>query len=94
VGWPFLINHRKETKHMKLIILSALMLFMAADANAGLFDNGEKDRRIQAEQQLQQERGSAGGWMIVAGIMGVGGISLFVIGTALGSRIIRRHGKQ
>ena len=77
-----------------IITIAAAMLVLAADANAGIFDNGEKERRIQAEQQLQQERGATGGWIIVAGVLGIGAVVLFTIGCALGSKILRDHGKR
>ena len=77
-----------------IIITSAALLMLAADANAGIFDNGEKERRIQVEQQLQQERGATGGWIIVAGVLGIGAVVLFTIGCALGSKILRDHGKR
>ncbi len=69
---------------MNRIIL--LVLLIAAQAHAGLFDNGEKQRQ-QYEQQIQHERQATGGWQIVAGILGLGSIILFGIGAAIGSKI-------
>ena len=77
-----------------IITLSAVMLMLAADANAGIFDHGERERRIQVEQELQQERGATGGWIIVTGVLGIGAVVLFTIGCALGSKILRDHGKR
>jgi len=75
---------------MKYILI--LVLLMAAQAHAGLFDNGEQQR--QYEQQIQNERQNTGGWMVVAGILGVGGIILFGVGTAIGSACRRKEVKK
>jgi hypothetical protein len=73
-----------------------LLLILAAHANAGWFDHGEKaerERRIAAEQELEQERHAEGGWVIVAGIMALGAVTLFVVGCAMGSKT-RRDAKK
>ena len=74
-----------------------LLLILAANANAGWFDGAEKaerDRRIAAEQQLQQQRQANGGLGILVGVMAVGAVSLFTIGTALGSKARRDANKS
>jgi len=70
-----------------------LLITAATQANAW-FDNPEKERRVQAEQQLQEQRQSTGGWQIVAGVMAIGAITLFTIGTALGSKLRRDANKS
>jgi len=69
---------------MKLILI--LVLLIAAQTHASLFDNGDKQRQ-QYEQQLASERKATGAWQIGAGILAIGGIALFGIGTAIGSKI-------
>lgn len=70
---------------MKRITL--LVLLMAAQAHAGLFNRQEDDRVIREyQQQLDRERHSTGGWQIVAGIVGLSAIVLFGVGTAIGSK--------
>lgn len=79
---------------MKIIVLITLLL-SAAPVRSGWFDNKDKEQQQQIEQyqhELAGERSSAGGWEILAGVLAVGAIILFIIGTALGS-IIRRHEK-
>jgi hypothetical protein len=74
-----------------------LLLILAAHAYGGWFDQGEKaerDRRIAAEQQLEQQRQANGGLVIAAGIMAVGAVTLFIIGTALGSKARRDANKS
>jgi uncharacterized membrane protein len=75
---------------MKNIILAVIL--MTGTLTAGLFDNGEEERRIQAEQQLRAERESNSGMGIVIIILAVGCVTLLTVGTAIGSRV-RRHAK-
>ena len=75
---------------MKLITL--LILMLAMHASAGWLNND--DQRIQdLNQQVITERQSTGSWQIVAGVLGIGAVVLFTIGTALGSKT-RRDGKR
>ncbi len=70
---------------MKRITL--LVLLLAAQAHAGLFNRQEDDRWIREyQQQLEHERHSSGGWQVIAGIFGLGAIILFGLGTAIGSK--------
>lgn len=69
---------------MKRIIL--LVLLLAAQTHAGLFDNGDKERLRETQQQLNQQRQATGGWQIIAVVFGVGAIILFGVGTAIGSK--------
>ena len=73
---------------MKILIL---MLLMAAQANAGWFSDDDQ-RYAQYEQQLASERQSSGDWQIIAGVFCIGGVVLFTIGTALGSKTKRDNG--
>ena len=76
---------------MKIIIL---VLLMAAQAYAGWFNHDDyKDRWQQSEQQLVTERQSKGDWEIIAGVLAIGTVILFTVGTALGSKI-RRDAKK
>jgi hypothetical protein len=79
---------------MKKLIL---LLILAANAHGGWFDSGEKaerDRRIAAEQQLEQERRASGGLVIVASGLAIGCVILFTIGAALGSKTRRDANKS
>ena len=67
-----------------LIVLASLLLCGACDRSS------EKERRIEIERQLQQQRRETGGWQIVTGVLAVGCVVLLTIGTAIGSKI-RRH---
>jgi hypothetical protein len=77
---------------MKTIIL--MLLILTAPVHAGWFENKEDKQRIQqTEQQLAQQRQTTGTWQLIAGVFAVGGVVLFTVGTALGSKIRReaRH---
>lgn len=76
-------------KKITLIVLACL-LQGSAGVHAGWFGSTEKERRIEIEQQLQQQRRETGGWQIVTGVLAVGCVVLLTIGTAIGSKI-RRH---
>jgi predicted molibdopterin-dependent oxidoreductase YjgC len=69
---------------MKLILI--LVLLMAAQTHAGLFDNDEQRIR-EYEQQLNTQRESTGDWMVIAGILAIGGIVLFGVGAAIGAKV-------
>jgi cell division protein FtsW (lipid II flippase) len=69
---------------MKLILI--LVLLMAAQTHAGLFDNDEQRIR-EYQQQLDQQRQSSGSWQVVAGILAIGGIVLFGVGAAIGAKV-------
>jgi Ca2+/H+ antiporter len=75
---------------MKLILI--LVLLMAAQTHAGLFDNDEQRIR-EYQQQLDQQRQSSGSWQVIAGILAIGGVILLTVGTALGSKT-RRDGNK
>ena len=72
-------------KKITLIALACLLLSGACNHSGS-----EKERRIEAEQQLQQQRNETGHWQIVTGVFAVGCVVLLTIGTAIGSKI-RRH---
>jgi hypothetical protein len=75
---------------MKLIIL---VLLMAAQCHGGWFNDDDQQRMAQYEQTIQSERQSTGDWQIIAGVLAIGGVILFTMGTALGSKT-RRDGKR
>jgi hypothetical protein len=68
--------------HLMLVALA--MLLHATTGHAALF--GNDDRLNKVEQELHQSREDAGGWMVVAGILGIGCTILFGIGAAIGSK--------
>jgi hypothetical protein len=76
---------------MKYILI--ILLLLAAHSHAGLFDN-DKEQIRQYQQQLNNERQSTGGWQAIAAVLAVGGITLFGIGTAIGSQArkeVKKH---
>jgi hypothetical protein len=84
------LSHSNRKEHMKHIII--LVLLMAAQCHAGWFDHD--DQRIQQyEQQLTAERHKSGGLGIAVIVLAIGGVVLFTVGTALGSKT-KRDGKQ
>ena len=77
---------------MKFILI--LVLLTAAQSHAGLFGNDEEQQRwLQYEQTIRSERQSTSSWQITCGVLAIGGVILFTIGTALGSKT-RRDGKR
>lgn len=79
---------------MKTLILALLLL--TSTAHAGWFDDDDdqqKQRIQQLEQQLAEQRNDTGDWQLATGAVVIGGIVLFLAGTALGSTT-RRHGKS
>lgn len=77
-------------KHFIIIVLLALTFLNTAPLNAGWFDGGERERRINAEQQLQAEQQRGDGLLVVVTVLGIGCVVAVVIGTILGSKA-RRH---
>jgi hypothetical protein len=77
---------------MHKIFTLVVALLMGAQAHAGLFDNDEQRIR-EYEQQLDSQRQSTGDWQVVAGILAIGAVVLFTVGTALGSKT-RRNGTK
>ena len=83
-----------------LLPLSFALALITTPINAGWFDGygeqhrfeGEQQRRIVAEQQLQQQRQETGGWQIIAAGLAVFTLITFGVGILLGARAIR-HGK-
>ena len=71
-------------KHFFTLLL-ALLLTMAP-VHGGWFDHEEKQRRIEAEQQLQQQRQATGQWQFAADMLGFTCVVLLVVGVAIGSK--------
>lgn len=69
-----------------LFTLLTLLWLLTAPANAGWFGGDERQRRIETEQQLQQQRQATGYWQITSGILGLTCIILLVVGTAIGAK--------
>ena len=83
----------------KHLFVSLALAFITTPLTAGWFDGygehrfeSEQQRRIQVEQQLQQQRQQTGGWQIIAGGLAVFTLITFGVGIMLGARAIR-HGK-
>ena len=76
---------------MKYILI--LVLLMTAHCHAGWFSHDDDQRWQEYQQQLAAERQASGGWEIIAGLLAVGGVILFTVGTALGSKT-KRDGKR
>jgi hypothetical protein len=72
-----------------ILIMLACLLSSGASLNAGWFGSGEKERRIEAERQVQQQRKETGGWQIVTGVLAVGCVVLLTVGASIGSKIRR-----
>jgi hypothetical protein len=72
----------------KLILVTLALLLHATTGHAALF--GNEDRLNKVEQELYQSRQDTGGWMFIAGILGIGSTILFGIGAAIGARVGRR----
>jgi hypothetical protein len=77
----------------KLIFIFAAVLTMTTGAPANWFDNGEKERRIETEQQLQAERHTTSNLTIAIIILAISSVCLLTIGAAIGSKV-RRDSKK
>ncbi len=80
-------------KRSIIVIVTTLALGLGIQkAQAGLFGDSEKERRIEVERQLQQLGQEKGGWQALAALLGVGALVTLIAGTVLGSRA-RNHAK-
>ena len=77
----------------KLLFTLAAVLTMATTAPANWFDNGEKERRIEAEQELLAERHTTSNLTIAVIILAISSVCLLTIGAAIGSKV-RRDSKN
>jgi len=73
------------------LIVLAWLLLSSASVHAGWFGNAEKERRIEAERQLEAQRRDTGRWQIVSGVLAVGCVVLFNVGASVGSTLRRRE---
>jgi putative copper export protein len=71
----------------KLTFIIAAVLTMATTAPANWFDNGEKERRIETEQQLQVERHTNSNLSIAVIILAISSVCLLTVGAAIGSKV-------
>ena len=83
----------------KQIIIAVAVLALCAGtktAQASWFDNGEKERRIQVEQQLQFQQKAANQWQGIAFVLGIGTIATvtLILGSVIGSRARRAARKE
>ena len=76
-----------------LVLITTVILLAVTPAPAGWFDDEEKQRLAEAQQQLDQERQRSGGLEIIVGVLALGAVTLLIIGTALGSKT-RRDGQR
>ena len=73
----------------KLIITSTAF---TSTAHAGWF--GPSQEVIDLQNQLTQQHSNTGYWMTVAGCLAIFVIVAFIIGTILGSKVRKNHGKS
>ena len=77
---------------MTKYLLIFWLLLLASSANAGWLWgddnqlNDYKQRLANTESQLNEQRRSTAYWEIAAGLLAVGCIALFTVGTAIGAR--------
>ena len=81
-----------NTLNMKKLTLIVIAMLVAGELHAGWFCN-EDQLWQQFEHTIKEERQSTGTWQLIAGGFAIGGIILFTIGTALGSKA-KRDGKE
>ena len=75
---------------MKLFLILFACLLLAVQADAAWFDDPEQQRIKQLQIDLDEQRQATGGWQIASGLLAIGMVVVFTIGTALGSKA-RRH---
>jgi hypothetical protein len=76
-----------------VFIIAAVLTIATTTSPANWFDNGEKERRIEAEQQLQAERHTTSNLSIAVIILAISSVCLLTIGAAIGSKV-RRDSKH
>lgn len=77
-----------------LLALSLMLALITTSTHAGWFDQEEKQRRIETEQQLAAQREQTDNWQIIAGSLAVVVVVAFTIGTVLGSRTRKKGGES
>src|SRR6187402_580685 len=79
---------------MKHLLIILCLLLLSPAAQAGWFSKDEtpdyKQKISTLEFQLIGQRKTSDQWILVSGILGIGCVLIFVIGTALGART-RKH---
>jgi len=78
-------------KTSQLLFVLLALLWSVAPLHAGWFTHDDGQVAL-LQSQLQHQEACAGGWMMVAFILGIGCIIALLIGAAIGSKG-RRHGK-
>lgn len=78
-----------KNTNLTLVVLACALL--STNAPAAWFGNEERERRIQAEEQVQEQQKEKARWQIVASGLAVGCVVLLTIGAAIGATV-RRHG--
>jgi hypothetical protein len=69
-----------------MVPLVAIVIF------SGCHDDHEEKQRL--ENKLKEQQQKTGEWMVVAGVLGIGGTVLFGVGCAIGSTARRRQVKR
>jgi hypothetical protein len=78
----------------KYIILALAVLTLGVSTvRASWLDNGEKERRIELQQQLNQQQHETSHWQGVAFVLGISAVFTLITGTIIGSRA-RKHANQ
>ena len=75
---------------MKLFLILFACLLFAMQTDAAWFEDPDQQRIEQLQVDLDAQRQATGGWQIATGLLAIGMVIVFTIGTALGSKA-RRH---
>jgi hypothetical protein len=75
---------------MKIFLIILMVFTLTVSSNAGWFDN-DSQREQQLEQQVQQEQHTNGDLSGIIVVLGISGVILLVVGTAIGSKVRRDH---
>lgn len=73
-----------------IIMALAVLTLGVSTVRASWLDNGEKERRIELQQQLDQQRHETAQWQGTAFALGIGCVLMLITGTMIGSRA-KRH---
>lgn len=74
----------------KFIFIILTVLTLSVSSNAGWWNN-DNQREQQLEQQVQQEQHTNGDLSGIIVVLGVSGVILLIVGTAIGSKVRRDH---
>lgn len=80
-------------KYIIIVVTAATLGVGAHTAHAGWLDNGEKERRIEIQTQLTQQKHETSQWQGTAFALGIGCVLTLITGTIIGSRA-RNHANR